>query len=457
MSMNFSCRGTSSRFLVSLLLVLGCGSASESWADSASATHRPFQQIVSDIDAAPLPNYTFKSQIDPRYRAQMTREFSGPLQRQVELYSELGKASPLYAAVSREKVCFYQAELALFGHDDALKALTDESQSKVAPDALAGKIGLMMFKWWGEPDADKQKQELGEFDELAKVRANADDDLLCIALLDVARYGAASDELAMAARDIVEKYLTSPKAIKYKEQPNKLGRPFVLRGESINKGVVSTTDWKGKVIIIDFWATWCPPCRAALPDLIKLYQENHDKGLEVLGISNDSEIDDLHKFLADNKDMAWPELFGPTPPNGWNRLSAPMGVEAIPTEFFIDRNGILRDITINDLQPEFVAKLLDESVKPAAAIPQASPAAPITPMTAKPAVEQPSQATTGQPAATPSDDSLANSLLTRANLLIDNGRSDLAVSRLNELIDKYPHTAAADKARQLLTQLKNGS
>ena len=105
----------------------------------------------------------------------------------MQLYSELEKASPQYAQRRGERVCLYRVQLAFLGDDNALKALKDQSQSKIAADASAGKIGLLVFEWWNDADAAKQTQELAEFEEL--VKANPRDDLMCGAPLDVARYG----------------------------------------------------------------------------------------------------------------------------------------------------------------------------------------------------------------------------------------------------------------------------
>lgn len=444
-----------SRLGIFLLTICVAGYCIHS-ADAASSAPRPVQQILADFQTAQIPNYAFIDQIDPQYRQQMTRELTGPLQKNVALYLELAEASPQYAADARNKICFYRAQLALMGDQAALKALTEESQSSVSADSLAGKIGLLVFNWWDNVNADSQQMELSQFESIAK--AHPDDDLVCSALLGMARYGAASDKIGNAARDIVDKYLTGPAGHKYRLQPAKLGRPFQLRAEAIDHKMISTADWRGKVIVIDFWATWCPPCLAAMPDLIKLYQENHDKGLEVLGISNDSVFNDLKNHLAANKDMVWPELYGPSPPDGWNHLAHEMNVTEIPTEFFIDRNGILRDIETNNLRPAFVAKLLAESSKPVAALP--------SPVSQSPAAAMPSSptASVGQVASAPeagqasvqTPEDRADALLSQAKLLIANSRNDLAIEKLNTILDKFPQSAAADKARQLLSTLNTG-
>lgn len=63
---------------------------------------------------------------------------------------------------------------------------------------------------------------------------------------------------------------------------------FILKDLSQKK--VRLSDYKGKVVILNFFATWCPPCRAEIPDLIKLYRLNKEKGLVVLGVSLDMDV-----------------------------------------------------------------------------------------------------------------------------------------------------------------------
>ncbi|MCX6894988.1 MAG: TlpA disulfide reductase family protein [Verrucomicrobia bacterium] len=93
---------------------------------------------------------------------------------------------------------------------------------------------------------------------------------------------------------------------------------------------------KGKVVLIDFWATWCPPCRAELPNVIKVYQQQHAKGFEVIGISLDSDRAKLESFIK-AQNMAWPQYFDGA---GWgNKLAKKYGVDSIPATYLLDREG----------------------------------------------------------------------------------------------------------------------
>ncbi|MGA2233694.1 MAG: redoxin domain-containing protein [Tepidisphaeraceae bacterium] len=440
--------------LLGFALALLSAESSLSRADALSPTARTDQQILKDIDSVPMPGYPFYDQIDIKYREQMTRELTGPLHKYVALFLELQKAAPQYAEVARETLCMYRAQLALLGDADALKTLTDESNSDVPADALAGKVGLMMVRWWTDTSADKQKQELAEFTQLAK--AHPDDDILCTALLKIARFGAATDEIADATRDVVENILTGPRAAAYKAKPYKLGKPFNLTAKTIDGDTLKLSDWRGKVVVLDFWATWCQPCKDALPDLIKLYKDNHDKGLEVLGISNDNALTDLRTFLAANTDMTWPQLFHPSPPDGWNTISHEMGVAAIPTTFYIDRDGNLRDMETAVLRPDVVAKLLAEPVNPALATPSGSPSAPSAPGAPTPQSAAPTSATAAPAETTSVVDAAAASLLREGKLLLNNNHPDLATEKFNTLIERYPNSPATDEAKKLLSQMNSG-
>ncbi len=99
---------------------------------------------------------------------------------------------------------------------------------------------------------------------------------------------------------------------------------------------ISVSNYKGKVVLVDFWATWCPPCRAELPNVLKTYENYHSKGFEIVGISLDQSEEKLTSFTKD-KNMTWQQFFDG---KGWgNKLAAKYGVQSIPATFLLDREG----------------------------------------------------------------------------------------------------------------------
>jgi len=99
---------------------------------------------------------------------------------------------------------------------------------------------------------------------------------------------------------------------------------------------LSPAAYKGKVVLVDFWATWCMPCRIELPNVIATYQKYHDQGFEVIGVSLDSDKQALLAFIKQN-DMTWPQYFDGQVWN--NKLAVKYGVQALPMTFLLDKNG----------------------------------------------------------------------------------------------------------------------
>jgi peroxiredoxin len=101
----------------------------------------------------------------------------------------------------------------------------------------------------------------------------------------------------------------------------------------LNGETAGLSAYKGKVVLLNFWATWCPPCRAEMPSMETLYQRFKDQGLEILAVNGGEDNATVQKFLQNNR-YSFPVLMDTK--NEVNRL---YGIEAIPTTFILDKEG----------------------------------------------------------------------------------------------------------------------
>ena len=121
---------------------------------------------------------------------------------------------------------------------------------------------------------------------------------------------------------------------------------------------LSLQDMRGKVVLIDFWASWCKPCRMNNPNLVALREKFDGKDFEILGVSIDKSKDDWIKAIRKDG-LTWKQVLDP---GGWDAQStANYGVDAIPASFLIDKTGVIRGINLEGRELEgTIRKLLSK-------------------------------------------------------------------------------------------------
>jgi thiol-disulfide isomerase/thioredoxin len=117
---------------------------------------------------------------------------------------------------------------------------------------------------------------------------------------------------------------------------------------------------QGKVVVVDFWATWCGPCVAEMPTMKKIYAEYKDKGVEFVGISLDNAEGGLEKLktFVHEKDIPWPQYFQG---NGWeSKFSMSWGINSIPALFVVDAEGNLHSTSARGQLETMIPELIKQ-------------------------------------------------------------------------------------------------
>lgn len=189
------------------------------------------------------------------------------------------------------------------------------------------------------------------------------DNFFCQNMVDVADFSPyphsreVVDEVlsVTAGRENTRLKVWREKALEQKARLDRLGHPLELKFIALDGTAVDLASLRGKVVLLEFWATWCPPCVAGISHVRSVWRALHQEGFEVIGLSYDTDREKLEKFLK-KQDVSWPQFFTTA---GWDALLIKeFGRPGPPAYWLIDQQGLLVDVVANQDLEGKVKRLL---------------------------------------------------------------------------------------------------
>lgn len=200
------------------------------------------------------------------------------------------------------------------------------SQDTINPQELA-QTGMMLVQF---------STEIGKAEIAKEVQATFN---------DLAEKG--ESEVYTQVSEMLEAQLNKPS----------IGSTPELSGTTLDGKELSLSDYKGKVVMLDFWATWCGPCIAEMPNVRKVYDKYHDKGFDIVAISLDRSIDPLKEYISENE-ISWANIYDA---DQTASLADQFSITSIPSIFILDQTGKIVAVDVRGDQLEkVVSDLLGE-------------------------------------------------------------------------------------------------
>jgi len=281
---------------------------------------RSAEEILKDYEQLKMPALDGTKTTDQQYIRQYIEERTKVLEQQGDLAAELYKAHPQHPRAAQLMAMRLAQKLSRAQDEDVLREVEEfvaaNPKNELSPQ-------LLMMK---------------------AMRTRGKDDRLAIYRRIVAEYP--QSQTAASAKGQIR-------------QTEEVGKPFDLAfTDAITDKPVSMKGLSGKVVVIDFWATWCGPCVAEMPKMKELYAQYKDKGVEFIGVSLDQPGEGLNKLkqFVEDKEIKWPQYYQG---QGWQSdFSGSWGINSIPAVFVVDAQGNLHSTEARGKLEEMIPELI---------------------------------------------------------------------------------------------------
>jgi thiol-disulfide isomerase/thioredoxin len=344
------------KFLVkgALAAAVACGSLA-----LAGDSPRPADEIYAQYQGIEVPKPDPARRGDQQYMTETREKAMAALKQRAELARELYNAKPDHPEAARLMAERIQT-LFMTGDPDTAQREAQELLGKITDEKAKADISFASTQFLGRSgQTDQFKTQAQEF-----LASYPTDKRGASLLMMLAGQAENSGEQLKLYRQVVEKYPESPAAAQAGgkiKQVEGIGKPFTISfTDAITGNAVSSESLKGKVVVVDFWATWCGPCVAEMPHMKEIYAKYKDKGVEFVGISLDAPEDQggltaLKDYVKENQ-IGWPQYYQG---KGWQgEFSQSWGINSIPAIFIVDQNGNLASVNARGHVEEMIEKLL---------------------------------------------------------------------------------------------------
>lgn len=221
----------------------------------------------------------------------------------------------------------------MMGDEGADRSLEELGQNKADIEmATRAKMSrLTGYLWRAKSDPVAQMKIVEQFRALAK--SDPKNDRIYLTLKELTVFGTANESVGKAIMDIAMQECTGNAAMAWKAIPDK-GKVISFKGVTIEGEPIDLEQYRGKVVVLSFWATWCPWCVKELPAMAELYKQEKDNGLVIIGVLTEDAPESMVKFRLKHSTVTWPVV-----PREMESLEKEYGVSGLPSKLIIDRDG----------------------------------------------------------------------------------------------------------------------